>query len=272
VVGGAPARVSVDVRQPAAQCEMGATTSTRKEPEEVSEPTPVILHIYNVGTSSEVRAMNKILRVLGTGAFHCGVEVYSNEWSYRGAGYGLPGVFSRRPKDCEGHVYSESVKMGMTVLPRRHVHDVIRVLSREWPGHKYDLLKFNCCHFCNAFCQLLGVGRIPTWITNLAGTGAALVDTGTYISRRTKSFGDRVDTALCGQVQGSCPSLAGEAMICGDCFCGATAPGSPTSGPLGCTTVVCSAAPEAPHTPRVAQTSCSAILCGPVPSSMVESY
>lgn len=253
---------------------MGATPSLRKDSDDIAEPTPVILHIYNVGTSSEVQAMNKILRVLGSGAFHCGVEVFGNEWSYRGAGYGLPGVFSRRPRDCEGHVYTESVKMGMTMLPRRHVHDVIRVLSREWPGHKYDLLKFNCCHFCDAFCQLLGVGRIPAWITHLAGTGAALVETGSYLSRRTKSFGERVDTALCGQARGTCPGLASEAMICGDAFCCGAVPGSPTSGLPGglggCTTVVCTSAPEAPITPRFPQASCSGFMCGPVPMSSVQ--
>jgi hypothetical protein len=154
------------------------------------------------------------------------------------------------------------------------VHDVIRVLSREWPGHKYDLLKFNCCHFCDAFCQLLGVGRIPAWITHLAGTGAALVETGSYLSRRTKSFGERVDTALCGQARGTCPGLASEAMICGDAFCCGAVPGSPTSGLPGglggCTTVVCTSAPEAPITPRFPQASCSGFMCGPVPMSSVQ--
>jgi len=205
---------------------MGASASNDQvEHIEIAVPVPVTLNIYNVGTSEEVRAINKVLRVLGTGAFHCGVEVYDSEWSYRGTGFGMPGVFSRRPRQCEGHIYSESVSMGVTLMSRRHVHDVIRVLSRDWPGSKYDLLKYNCCHFCDAFCKLLGVGQIPGWITNLASTGAAIMETGEYIGRRTISFGDKVDSAFCGQISVTPGSPSAASVSCGVCLCGPGAGG-----------------------------------------------
>eukprot|EP00419_Tripos_fusus_P059002 CAMPEP_0172928334 /NCGR_PEP_ID=MMETSP1075-20121228/217925_1 /TAXON_ID=2916 /ORGANISM="Ceratium fusus, Strain PA161109" /LENGTH=349 /DNA_ID=CAMNT_0013789617 /DNA_START=102 /DNA_END=1152 /DNA_ORIENTATION=+ len=35
---------------------------------------PVTLHVYDVGTSLQIRAVNRFLRKFGTGIFHCGVE------------------------------------------------------------------------------------------------------------------------------------------------------------------------------------------------------
>eukprot|EP00416_Gambierdiscus_australes_P026137 CAMPEP_0171059460 /NCGR_PEP_ID=MMETSP0766_2-20121228/3187_1 /TAXON_ID=439317 /ORGANISM="Gambierdiscus australes, Strain CAWD 149" /LENGTH=209 /DNA_ID=CAMNT_0011514897 /DNA_START=30 /DNA_END=659 /DNA_ORIENTATION=+ len=199
---------------------MGATASLQEHfVVEAVMPEPVTLNIYNVGTSSEVQAINKILRVLGTGAFHCGVEVYGVEWSYRGNIPGLPGVFSRRPRDCEGHTYSESVFMGMTLMCRSNVEDTIAVLTGEWPGTKYDVLKFNCCHFCDKFCNILGVGPIPDWITNLASTGAAILDAGDYLGARTVSFGDKVDRAVCGPAM----MVGTQQVACANCLCAQTA-------------------------------------------------
>merc|ERR1719277_2056111 len=50
---------------------------------------------------------------------------------------------------------------------------VIETLKEEWPAQKYDLVKTNCCHFCNELCQRLRVGSIPEWVNKLAGAGAA---------------------------------------------------------------------------------------------------
>jgi len=43
-------------------------------------------------------------------------------------------------------------------------------------GCTYNVLTRNCHHFSNAFCVRLGVGSIPTWINDLADTGAATVE------------------------------------------------------------------------------------------------
>merc|ERR1712194_720802 len=41
-------------------------------------------------------------------------------------------------------------------------------MLEEYPGHDYDLLRRNCTHFADDFCQRLGVGGIPGWIHRLA--------------------------------------------------------------------------------------------------------
>merc|ERR1712217_563458 len=79
------------------------------------EPTPVILHIYDLGTSAKIAALNKLLRPIGTGAFHCGVEVHTTEWTYGGGSYEKgTGVYGCMPRTCKGHTYCESVFMGRT--------------------------------------------------------------------------------------------------------------------------------------------------------------
>eukprot|EP00425_Heterocapsa_triquetra_P027735 CAMPEP_0195103844 /NCGR_PEP_ID=MMETSP0448-20130528/72753_1 /TAXON_ID=66468 /ORGANISM="Heterocapsa triquestra, Strain CCMP 448" /LENGTH=258 /DNA_ID=CAMNT_0040139593 /DNA_START=65 /DNA_END=839 /DNA_ORIENTATION=+ len=142
-------------------------------------PATVTLHIYDAGTSGIVRGLNTVLRPLGSGAFHCGVEVYDLEWSYSDTSCfsedpGVTGLFFSWPKKCEGHSYTESVHMGKTVVSEMEVMRIVEELEAQWLGESYDLLEKNCCHFCNLFCDRLGVGRIPDWVMNLANTGASV--------------------------------------------------------------------------------------------------
>lgn len=165
---------------------MGAEPS--KPHQVVRVAVPVLLHIYNVGVSQEVQALNKVLRVLGTGAFHCGVEVHGREWSYTCTLRGGTGVFFCPPRRCDGHLFCESLPMGHTVMNEVEVLRLVRLLANHWKGDSYDLLTRNCCHFSDKLCRCLGVGAIPAWITNLASTGAALVETGEILDKHRKSL------------------------------------------------------------------------------------
>ncbi|KAL3616743.1 hypothetical protein CASFOL_039137 [Castilleja foliolosa] len=69
------------------------------------------------------------------------------------------------------------------------VNRILRELSREWPGHSYDLLSKNCNHFCDEFCERLGVPKLP--VNRFAHAGDAAVGIagntayrGTYGSQR----------------------------------------------------------------------------------------
>lgn len=139
----------------------------------------VVLHVYDIGTSGGGQVLNTLLRPLGTGAFHCGVEVYGWEWSYSFAVRGRDiiqgtGIFCCRPRDCGGHTYSQSVIMGQSPMSEDDVVELIRRLEEEWAVQDYDLLTHNCCHFANNLCIKLGVGAIPEWVLNLPRVGAAL--------------------------------------------------------------------------------------------------
>ena len=56
------------------------------------------------------------------------------------------------------------------------VNKILADLMPRWNGQGYNVLKHNCCSFCNEFSELLGTGPIPKWVHRLADAGAELVD------------------------------------------------------------------------------------------------
>lgn len=144
----------------------------------VARCEPVTLQVYDMGDHGAMTAINKVLRNLGTGAFHCGVEVYGQEWNFQGSHVhgklspGMTGLLACTPKRCQGHIFRESVPMKPTVLSRKQVKALVSELQRAWLSDLYDPLELNCCHFCRDFCQYLGSGEIPGWVTHLANFGA----------------------------------------------------------------------------------------------------
>mmetsp|Transcript_55394 Transcript_55394/g.140071 ORF Transcript_55394/g.140071 Transcript_55394/m.140071 type:complete len:580 (+) Transcript_55394:107-1846(+) len=189
---------------------MGAAqTSARDgschEMQQVRKTSPVTLHCYDYFSSGEGQALNGVLRQFGTGAFHCGVEVYGKEWSFRGRSGAGSGVFVIRPKTASNS-FRESVSMGMTPLSEEEVNKLVHLLMRDWPASGYDLLKRNCCHFSNELCKLLGVGSIPEWITHLANTGKSLEED---LQRLNEAFADLLQAEDFSRVPSGPPSGAG---------------------------------------------------------------
>ena len=134
---------------------------------------PVTLHIYHVSTDSRVGAINEYLEAMGTGAYHAGVEVNGKEWSY-GYSPDNTGVFSCPPKGCKAHVYKDSLDMGETEKSKAEIESILDEMRGTWLGIDYDLLKKNCCIFSKELVDKLGVGPVPSWVTNLAAAGATL--------------------------------------------------------------------------------------------------
>jgi hypothetical protein len=135
---------------------------------------PVTLHVYDVGSSRPIRAVNQFLRKLGTGIFHCGLEVFGGEWSYANTG-GECGVFCCIPGQCKGFRHVESIDLGKTNLSVTQFRLIIAQLQSEWVSEEYHLLAQNCCDFCCQMAQKLGVASPPQWINSLAGSLARLI-------------------------------------------------------------------------------------------------
>eukprot|EP00930_Biecheleria_cincta_P052873 TRINITY_DN38172_c0_g1_i1.p1 TRINITY_DN38172_c0_g1~~TRINITY_DN38172_c0_g1_i1.p1 ORF type:complete len:261 (+),score=18.45 TRINITY_DN38172_c0_g1_i1:97-879(+) len=145
---------------------------------------PVNVHVYHV-TGEERRFMkgaNKIMHLLGTGAYHAGVEVYGQEWSFGYSDYGT-GIMRYIPQCCSPHRYYKSIEMGVTFLKPHDVLHLIHSMAQQWIGQDYDLLRQNCCDFSDALCVELGVGHLPTWVMSLADVGANLADSAGYMKR-----------------------------------------------------------------------------------------
>ncbi|CAE7470933.1 unnamed protein product [Symbiodinium sp. CCMP2456] len=101
--------------------------------------------------------------------------VNGEEWSYGATETEEePGVNRSRPKMHPDHHYRQTVVMPCTHLSAVQIKEMTEQLSQEYPGPAYDLLRRNCCHFADDFCQRLGVGRIPSWVYRLARIAARI--------------------------------------------------------------------------------------------------
>jgi hypothetical protein len=145
------------------------------------KPEPVTLNIYDLHGNGRAifKGMNFLLRAAGTGAFHVGVEVFNQEWSFGHKDGGGTGVYSQTPRESELHSYRESIFMGDTDLTQYEVSKLVKNMSARWNGDSYDVLNRNCCHFCDELCMELHVGRpsfvpLPEWLNSLVSAGAAL--------------------------------------------------------------------------------------------------
>ncbi len=45
--------------------------------------------------------------------------------------------------------------LGDTAVTEVELRSIVRTLTRAWQGPSYDLLKRNCCHFCQEFARVL---------------------------------------------------------------------------------------------------------------------
>ena len=141
--------------------------------------TDVVLHIYDVTnsgsekTNSTIVQINKIFKDgIGLGGiFHSAVQVFGDdEWSFGFCEQGT-GVFSCPSGKNPMYTYRESIVLGKTNCSIFKVNQILRELSREWPGSSYDLLSKNCNHFCDEFCERLGVPKLPGWVNRFANAG-----------------------------------------------------------------------------------------------------
>lgn len=88
-------------------------------------------------------------------------QVYGeDEWSFGFCEQGT-GVFSCPSGKNPMYTYRECIVLGSTNCSIFKVNQILRELSREWPGSSYDLLAKNCNHFCDEFCERLGVPKLP---------------------------------------------------------------------------------------------------------------
>lgn len=138
----------------------------------------VTLHIYDLTNGSEktnntVVHINKIFKNgIGLGGiFHGAVQVYGDdEWSFGFCEEGT-GVFSCPSKKNARFTYRQSLVLGKTNYNIFKVNQILRELSKEWPGNSYDLFSKNCNHFCDEFCARLGVPKPPGWVNRFANVG-----------------------------------------------------------------------------------------------------
>mmetsp|Transcript_18487 Transcript_18487/g.43290 ORF Transcript_18487/g.43290 Transcript_18487/m.43290 type:complete len:183 (-) Transcript_18487:168-716(-) len=140
----------------------------------------VVVHLYDL--SENIRAINGALETLGFGgAFHVGVECFGKEWSY-----GFDGVTASLPKKHTNSgcfIYRKSFELGEVSCSQKEFDRILDVMSGEWHGDDYDLLTRNCVCFCNELCENLGLGGLPSKVTRLSRTAAAVPGSDMLVDR-----------------------------------------------------------------------------------------
>ncbi|URE34869.1 hypothetical protein MUK42_18013 [Musa troglodytarum] len=163
----------------------------------------VVLHIYDVTNSGSEKTNNTILQInrifkdrIGLGGiFHSAIQVYGDEeWSFGFCEQGS-GVFSCPPGKNPMYTYREHIILGETNCSILKVNQILRELSQAWPGHSYDLLSKNCNHFCDAFCERLGVQKLPGWVNRFANAGDTAIVVAENAALHLRQAKDEIVTA-----------------------------------------------------------------------------
>lgn len=141
---------------------------------------PIFLNIYDVTHYAGVQWLNALFAnqyspVKFGGIFHIGVQIGQKEWSYGYKADGT-GVFWTPPLFQAAHHFRESVRMAPTKFSKRRIASVITELEAEWTGRSYNVFGRNCCHFADALCQRLDIGRVPEWTCRLANIGSTAAE------------------------------------------------------------------------------------------------
>jgi hypothetical protein len=103
------------------------------------------------------------------------------EWSYGFVEEDTTGVYQVPPRAHSEHTYRVTVNMGPTQLRAWEVEAALQSLMDRWRGPDHNQAHHSCLDFCNAFCKVLGVGRIPGWVDRCGRTTCH----GDNLSRRT---------------------------------------------------------------------------------------
>merc|ERR1719252_426083 len=99
----------------------------------------VWMHVYDLGPITG-RLNELVLRGANLGAFHCGVEVLGDEWSFQGFRDAwdnpeLSGVVRNEPREHPAYMYRESLDMGESPLDEDQIDAKIDEFMDAWPAN-----------------------------------------------------------------------------------------------------------------------------------------
>ena len=129
----------------------------------------VWLHVYDLGpVTGKLNEM--VLRQANLGAFHCGIEVLGDEWSFQ-CFYDawddptISGVVQNKPTLHPKFPYCESLMLGHTPLSDDSIFFIVDMLKQQWPANSYHLISRNCVTFVEELARALQAPEpFPSWV------------------------------------------------------------------------------------------------------------
>lgn len=144
--------------------------------DESGEGHEVWLHVYDLGPVTG-KLNEFVLRGANLGAFHCGVEVLGEEWSFQGYhdawdNDALSGLISNYPRMHPAFIYRESISLGRTLLREEAIDLVLDNMAEDWPANTYHLVSRNCVTFAEELADALQVPEpFPDWVRGAVDAG-----------------------------------------------------------------------------------------------------
>lgn len=84
-------------------------------------------------------------------------------------------MYYTRPKfEPPGGTFRTSILQGITFRSASEIEEIVRRVSEEFLGERYNLLTNNCNHFTSALCERLTGKPAPGWVNRAASIGLAL--------------------------------------------------------------------------------------------------
>jgi hypothetical protein len=130
------------------------------------------LNVYDLGPVSAM--VNGFAMQFDTGFYHAGVELEGIEISF-GAGFvgdspDATGIFECVPRQCEGHVYRETINLGVCSLPAIEIQRRVLAMKAEdrYKVSNYNVVNNNCVLFCCDIARRLGVSFVPERVFSLS--------------------------------------------------------------------------------------------------------
>uniref|UniRef100_A0A6U2FU75 PPPDE domain-containing protein n=1 Tax=Chlamydomonas euryale TaxID=1486919 RepID=A0A6U2FU75_9CHLO len=175
----------------------------------------VCVNIYDVSRDEGVMTSLNTLGIKSGvgGAFHAGIEVDGLEWSFGHSESGT-GMHAVEPREHPSFHFRMSAPLGTVTMSHWQLKHLLKALHGEWEGSRYDKLHLNCCHFCDALCDALGVRRPPRWLNRLANSANTAVVVTHGAIDTCKRLARTASNKLQVLSHGSAPPLSGSLGNC----------------------------------------------------------
>ncbi|EMD00843.1 hypothetical protein BAUCODRAFT_100381 [Baudoinia panamericana UAMH 10762] len=135
--------------------------------------TEVTINVYDLLPPGR---LSSFLWTIGGSLLHSGVVINGREYAYGGHNRrNTTGVYYTKPRlEPPGGTFRCNILQGFTFRTQAEIDNIIRSVSEQFLGERYNLLSNNCNHFTNALCERLTGKYAPGWLNRAAGIGLAL--------------------------------------------------------------------------------------------------
>ena len=131
-------------------------------------PLPIFLNIYDIS------CINRLLRVLGLGIYHTGIQIFDTEFAFYPNNNDHTGVTEEVPCSNKKIKFYRQIKLGETSMSFKEIEEIISELKIEYIASTYDTFDKNCNHFTNEFSKKLLNCEIPKNLNRISCLTRAL--------------------------------------------------------------------------------------------------